>query len=206
MGKPRYPIPAEWTRVETMEKGSRFIATGQCASTVKDAEAFVASIRSEFPDATHNCPAFRVGYGNTITEWASDDGEPSGTAGRPMLSVLQGQDLGDVVVVVTRYFGGTKLGTGGLVRAYSGAVKAWLDELPVKMQVECVTRLMSVDYGRYAGIKELLAEYEAEITEEDFGGDISLTFSMPVDRIEEFDAVLTDTSLGQLIAMTLEEN
>src|SRR5688572_19497440 len=115
----RYPIPAETTRVEIRVVNSRFIATIAEARTAEDAHAFIAAIRAEFANASHNVYAFRAGYGASVIEGMSDDGEPSGTAGRPALSVLRGADLGDVVLVITRYFGGTKLGTGGLVRAYT---------------------------------------------------------------------------------------
>ena len=129
---PRYPIPANRTRVEEVILRSRFITTAAPAGTSEAARAFIASIRAEFPDATHHCYAFVAGPpGSTAQIGMSDDGEPGGTAGRPMLAVLLGSGIGDIAVVVTRYYGGTKLGTGGLVRAYSGGVKAVLDALPV---------------------------------------------------------------------------
>ena len=108
----RYFIPARETRTEIIVVNSRFIATAAPAFTVDEAKAFVARIRAEFADASHNVPAFVVGHGSSVIAHCSDDGEPSGTAGRPALAVLQGSGLGDAAVV-TRYFGGTKLGTGG---------------------------------------------------------------------------------------------
>ncbi|MFN2242462.1 MAG: IMPACT family protein, partial [Anaerolineae bacterium] len=114
----RYPIPARETRTEIQVLNSRFIATAAPVFSVEEAKAFVTRIRDEFADATHNVPAYLVGYGASVVAHCTDDGEPSGTAGRPALAVLRGSGLGDVAVVVTRYFGGTKLGTGGLVRAY----------------------------------------------------------------------------------------
>ena len=103
---------------------SRFIATISPADDVEAARAFIHRVRQEFPDASHHVPAFVIGGGNTCTEFCSDDGEPSGTSGRPLLAVLKGSGLGNVAVVVSRYFGGTLLGTGGLVKAYSEAGKA----------------------------------------------------------------------------------
>ena len=94
------------------------------STTVKEAKAFLAAVRAEMPDANHHVYAYRVGFGNSVIEGMSDDGEPSGTSGPPVLAVLRGSGIGDVIVVVTRYFGGTKLGTGGLVRAYSDAARA----------------------------------------------------------------------------------
>lgn len=196
----RYPIPAEETQVELIVVDSIFIATGCYAPTREAAEAFVARMRKEFSDASHNCIAYRVGYGSNVSERASDDGEPSGTAGRPMISVLQGRDLGDVAVVVTRYFGGTKLGTGGLVRAYSGAVRTLLAEMPTRMLVEKIKRQLPTDYSRYAQIKKLLLAYESEIIDEVFAADVTFHFSMPVDQVEAFDQELTEFSHGQLAA------
>ncbi|MFN2122854.1 MAG: IMPACT family protein, partial [Candidatus Promineifilaceae bacterium] len=127
----RYPIPAQETREEIRVSNSRFIATAAPVFSVDEAKEFIKKIKAEFSDASHNVPAFLVGYGPSVTAHCSDDGEPSGTAGRPMLAVLQGSGLGDIAVVVTRYFGGTKLGTGGLVRAYGDAVKVILENLPL---------------------------------------------------------------------------
>src|SRR5690348_4882092 len=115
----RYRIPAATTRIEHEVSRSRFIATLGNAATVEAARGFIAEIRAEMPDASHHVYAFKVGYGSSVTEGLSDDGEPTGTAGPPVLAVLRGADIGDAALVVTRYFGGTKLGTGGLVRAYS---------------------------------------------------------------------------------------
>src|SRR5215216_5950308 len=125
-----YSVPLDEIRRELVVVNSRFIATLAPVSTIDAARAFLSRIRKEFGDASHNVPAYIIGGGNTVTEYFSDDGEPSGTAGRPALAVLRGSGLGDVVVVVTRYFGGTLLGTGGLVRAYGAAVKAVLALLP----------------------------------------------------------------------------
>src|SRR5512136_3037013 len=132
----RYPVPAGSARVEETILRSRFIASAAPAATVEEARAFVAALRAEFSDATHNCYAYVAGPpGSTAQVGMSDDGEPGGTAGRPMLAVLLGSGVGDLVAVVTRFFGGTKLGTGGLVRAYSGGVKAALAQLPLQEKV-----------------------------------------------------------------------
>lgn len=195
---PRYPIPAGEHRVEMTVVDSLFIASGAYAPTVEAADAFVARVRAEFADASHNCVAYRVGYGSGVVERASDDGEPSGTAGRPMISILQGQDLGDVAVVVTRYFGGTLLGSGGLVRAYGGAVRALLAEMPTRTRIERVERSLIADYGRYEPVKGLILEHEGEIEEETFAAEVTFRFTLPVDRVDPFDAELTEFSHGQL--------
>ncbi len=103
-------------------------------TTVDEAKAFLAAVRAEMPDANHHVYAYRVGFGNSVIEGMSDDGEPSGTSGPPVLAVLRGSGIGDVIVVVTRYFGGTKLGTGGLVRAYSEGARAGLESLATDAQ------------------------------------------------------------------------
>ena len=131
---------------------SRFIATAAPAVTVAEARAFVAHIKDAYSDASHNVSAYVVGHGNTVVAHAHDDGEPSGTAGRPALAVLQGSGLGDIVVVVTRYFGGTKLGTGGLVRAYGDAVREVLAVLP--RAIEVARDLAGIPPDAYRRIKQ----------------------------------------------------
>ena len=128
-------IPAEETQAELFVLNSRFIATAGPVFSVEEAKRFVARLRQRYADASHNVPAYIVGHGETVTSHCNDDGEPSGTAGRPALAVLRGSGLGDAAVVITRYFGGTKLGTGGLVRAYSDAVRAVLAILPRAIKV-----------------------------------------------------------------------
>ena len=196
----RYPVPATAHEVEYPVSDSLFIATGDYAPGLPEAEALVATVRARYPDATHHCIAYRVGYGPQATERMSDDGEPSGTAGRPMMAVLQGHDIGDIAVVVTRYFGGTKLGTGGLVRAYSGAVRALLAALPTRLAVQRSTLSVSGDYSHYRLLRQLISAHEGLIEEEQFAADVTLHFSMPVDRLDEFHDALTSQSHGQLSA------
>lgn len=194
----RYPIPAETTRIELRIVNSRFIATVAEARTAEDARTFIDHIRTEFSDATHNVYAFRVGYGGSVTEGMSDDGEPSGTAGRPILSVLRGADLGDVVIVVTRYFGGTKLGTGGLVRAYTESAQAALAALPITERIEYRQGLIDLPYSLYERIKQLVSAHKGEIVGEDFGADILLTLRFAADDCTAFDAALSDLTNGRI--------
>ena len=116
-----YLVPLTEIRREQEVLKSRFIATLAPAFSIDEARAFMARMKKEFSDASHNVPVYVIGGGNTVTEYFSDDGEPSGTSGKPALAVLRGSGLGDVVLVITRYFGGTLLGTGGLVKAYTEA-------------------------------------------------------------------------------------
>src|SRR5215218_4549293 len=148
MSTSRYPIPADVYRARDEIDRSRFITTIAPAPTVEAAEAFIRSMRDEFPDATHNCWAYVVGPpGSTSRVGMSDAGEPHGTAGRPMLTVLLHGGLGDVAAVVTRYFGGVKLGTGGLVRAYGGALQHALADLPRAERVTWALLRVRADYS-----------------------------------------------------------
>src|SRR5579871_3558271 len=130
-----YLIPAQTTRVTTAVSNSRFVTTIGLVTTVDEAKAFLSAVRAEMSDANHHVYAYRVGFGNSVIEGMSDDGEPSGTSGPPVLAVLRGSGIGDVIVVVTRYFGGTKLGTGGLVRAYGDAARTGLEALVTERKI-----------------------------------------------------------------------
>ncbi len=197
----RYPIPAKTVRTETAVKRSRFIATIGYAEAVDAARNFIRQIRDEMPDATHHVYAFRVGYGNRVIEGLSDDGEPAGTSGKPVMSVIRGADLGDVVIVVTRYFGGTKLGTGGLVRAYGGAAKEALNILPVIEKISTVTLETTVPYHSYEGFKRLLAEHEANIIDETFASNVTVRFTVP----EEYREMLLERT-GEYSTGKIEPN
>lgn len=193
----RYPIPAAETRTEIRVSNSRFIATIAHTPTVEEAKAFIGRMRSEFADATHNVFAYVVGYGATTTLGMSDDGEPGGTAGRPALAVLRGSGLGDVSVVVTRYFGGTLLGTGGLVRAYGDAVRAVLEVLPRTEKIEKRLLLITIPYTSYELVKRLIVAHNGEIQDEEFAVAITLTLSFAVEDIPAFIAALTELTAGQ---------
>lgn len=194
----RYPIPGRPTQTEIRILNSRFITTVCEARTVDEARAFIESIRAEFSDATHNVYAYRVGYGASVTEGMTDDGEPSGTAGRPTLAVLRGADLGDVVLVTTRYFGGTKLGTGGLVRAYTESAQEALSALPREERIERWTGLAAVPYSQYEQVRRLVDACNGEITSESFAGDVTLELRFPVDDVPGFDERLQEFSAGQV--------
>lgn len=202
----RYPIPAREARAEIVVVNSRFIASAGPVFSVEQAREFISRIRVEYEDATHNVPAFLVGFGASVTAHCSDDGEPSGTAGRPALAVLQGSGLGDVAVVVTRYFGGTKLGTGGLVRAYTDAVKAVLAVLPRAEKVATHTVMLVLPYAFFERARLLIAAHRGEILEEDFAGDVTVTARFQVEAYEPFQAELVDYSNGQFRAEIIETN
>lgn len=202
----RYPIPAGETRAEIMVVNSRFIATAAPAFSVDEARAFIARIRAEFPDASHNVPAFLIGHGSSVTAHCTDDGEPSGTAGRPALAVLQGSGLGDVVVVVTRYFGGTKLGTGGLVHAYGEAVKTVLAALPRAEKIPTNTVMLACEYSLFERIRLLIQEHRGQVLDEDFGADVTITARFAVWQLPQFQEALLELSRGALQAEVIETN
>ncbi len=198
MNSTRYPIPAGPHRLETVVVNSRFIATAGPAPSVVEAQEFIARVRAEFPDATHNVYAYRVGYGSSVIDSCSDDGEPPGTAGRPALVVVQNSGLGDVAVVITRYFGGTKLGTGGLVRAYTGAAQQVLAALPRAERVETRAVKLTVPYKFYETLTRLAAAHDGHIDHAEFSAEVTIELVFPVDRVGDFDAALRQASGGEL--------
>jgi uncharacterized YigZ family protein len=195
-----YLIPAQETRTELKISNSRFIATVAPVFSVEAARDFISRIKAEFSDASHNVPAFVVGHGASTNAHCSDDGEPSGTAGRPALMVLQGSGLGDVAVVVTRYFGGTKLGTGGLVKAYGDSVKAVLEILPVAEKVATHTVLLALPYTLFEQVKLLVVGENGRILDEDFAADVTLTVQFLQASFPAFQEKLRELSHGQLQA------
>ncbi len=201
-----YLIPAERTRSEILVVNSRFIATIEPAFSVEQARHFIADIRSEFNDATHNVPAFIIGHGASVITHASDDGEPAGTAGRPALAVLIGSGLGDAVVVVTRYFGGTKLGKGGLVRAYGDAVRAVLSILPRAEKVPTHTVMLVLPYLFFERARILVNDHGGQIMDESFTVDVTMIARFSVERFDPFQNDLAELSNGSLQAEIIESS
>jgi uncharacterized YigZ family protein len=192
-----YKIPATQYRTEETIRRSKFIATVAHASTEEEAKAFVSMIKSEFPDATHNCWAYVTGPpGDSARVGMSDDGELHGTAGKPILSVLLHSEIGEIVAVVTRYFGGVKLGTGGLVRAYTNSVKNALAGLPVEEKRDVVFLRIILDYSRITAVKRLIESFDSEITEEEYGADVSLTVEILKSKKDSFIRAVTDLTRG----------
>lgn len=202
----RYLIPAQETRSEFKVLNSRFIATVAPAFSVDEAKAFVARIKAEFSDASHNVPAYIIGHGNSVIAHSHDDGEPSGTAGRPALAVLQGSGLGDVAVVVTRYFGGTKLGTGGLVRAYGDAVRQVLEILPRAANIPTHIVLLEVPYPFFERARLLVEAHHGQILDEDFGAEVMVAARFTVEDFPVFQDALREMSHGTLQAEIIETN
>ena len=192
-----YAIPARATRVDLRFKNSRFVGVADRAGSVDEAQSFLRRTRERFPDASHHVYAFAVGHGATVTHGMSDDGEPSGTAGRPVLAVLAGRDIGDVAVVVVRYFGGTKLGTGGLVRAYTETAQEVLAALPTELKVARVAVDISVPYEYLELCKSAVVE-AGLIDKQTYGSDVQLQALVEEHRLEETRQKLLDLSSGRI--------
>lgn len=191
-------------RCEAIIRRSRFIVTLAHTPSVDAARSFVERIRREFPDATHNCWAFAAGPpGDTNRIGYSDDGEPHGTAGRPMLAVLLYGQVGELAAVVTRYFGGIKLGTGGLVRAYQEMVQKGLATLPVRDHM-VLTRLEVIfDYCHLAHFRRLVSEHHAIVANEAFGMDVACQILIADTEISAFSTALRNATGGMVLISRL---
>jgi len=199
-----YPVPAAQTRRELTVSNSRFISSLSPTFSVDEAKAFILCIKAEFPDASHNVPLYIIGHGASEIAHCSDAGEPSGTAGRPALAVLRGSGLGDVAVVVTRYFGGTKLGTGGLVRAYSEAVRLVVDSVPRAEKVLTHTIMLVFPYTYLERVRLLVTAQEGKVLDEDFTTEVTLTARLMVEKLLAFQASLSELTNGKVQAEVIE--
>lgn len=178
-------------------KGSRFIATVEPCSSESEVDAFLSAMRGEFRDATHNCYAWRLGLGRDHWRYA-DDGEPSGTAGRPILQEIDGRGVTDVAVVVTRYYGGTKLGTGGLVRAYGASAAAGLDAAGI-VERPVVERLaFRFGYGVSGPVQGVLTAHGLEPVASDYGTRVRLELAVPVADVDAVKADLVEAATGAI--------
>ncbi len=169
-----------------------------------EARAFIARIKKEFADASHNVPVYIIGGGNTVAEFCSDDGEPAGTSGKPALAVLRGSGLGDVAVVVTRYFGGTLLGTGGLVKAYTESTQLVVNAVGRGRRVEVYLSMLAIPYNLLERVRLMVRRNDGEVVGEDFAGDITLTLQFPVKSFDGFQKELQELSAGKLKAEMIE--
>jgi uncharacterized YigZ family protein len=188
-------------QAEIIVKKSRFIASVAPARTDEEAWAFIEQIRGEHTDATHNCFAFKTGAGQRL----SDDGEPSGTAGRPIFDVIDKQGLSDTVVVVTRYFGGILLGAGGLVRAYSQAAVAGVEAAGVATAVLAVDLRLSLDYPLVGKVQYLLEQRNALTLNTEFGQNVVIDCRLLAEQADGLEAALAEASAGRIKAERLQE-
>jgi uncharacterized YigZ family protein len=193
----RYSVPATRHRVEQSIERSRFICTVQRCDSATSAQGFLREMNSEFADANHNCWAYVAGPpGSTNAIGMSDDGEPHGTAGRPMLTVLLHGGVGEIVAVVTRYFGGIKLGTGGLVKAYGGTVQLALETLPIVERIEYAAVRISTGYASITVIQQLIATFEAKPIREEYGVDVQYELRVPRGNVDRLRAAVADATSG----------
>ncbi|MFN8382309.1 MAG: YigZ family protein [Anaerolineales bacterium] len=203
MSKP-YLIPLKEIRREQKVLNSLFIATLAPAFTIDEARTFMARIRKEFADASHNVPVYIIGGGNTVTEYFSDDGEPSGTSGKPALAVLRGSGLGDVVMVITRYFGGTLLGTGGLVKAYTESTQSVVNATERGRRIPVNVIMLAIPYNLLERVRLIVPRHHGEILGEDFAGDITITLQFPVENYDAFKDELRELSSGKIVPEVIE--
>lgn len=202
----RQMIPAGRARISMRVVNSRFIATAAPVFTVEEARIFIQEIEREFDDATHNVPAYIIGHGASVISHCSDDGEPSGTAGPPVLAVLDGSSLGDAAVVVTRYFGGTKLGTGGLVRAYGDAAREVLAVLPRASKVATHTVTIEIPYSLFERLRRLIKRHQGRVLDETFAAEVTMTARLPQDRLPALQSDLQELSRGEVRAHVIESS
>jgi len=199
-----YSVPLSEIRREHLVVNSRFIATLAPVFSIDEARAFMARIRKEFSDATHNVPVYIIGGGNTVTEYFSDDGEPSGTSGKPALAVLRGSGFGDVVLVITRYFGGTLLGTGGLVKAYTESTQLVVNAVGRGKRVSMHLVILAIPYNLLERLRLVVSRQHGEIIGEEFGADVTVTVRLPEDSFGEFQEELRELSSGKSQAEIIE--
>lgn len=187
-------------QAEMVVKKSQFIGYAQHVETWKEAQAYIDSIKRAQPKARHWCYGFRAGT-DPVTERCSDDGEPTGTAGLPILGAIKGEDISDAVVVVVRYFGGIKLGAGGLIRAYGSAARLVLRQAPVEVMIPKSTVLVKVDATYIGAVYEIAARLGADASGEDYGADGSLSVSLTCETsvLEQLKTGLQDSTRGEAI-------
>ena len=193
-----YRVPATPAEVVEVIRRSRFVTRAGRAASREDAALFIEEARQKLPGATHYCWAFNAGApGSTAHIGMSDAGEPHGTAGRPMLTALLHSGVGEVVAVCARFYGGVKLGTGGLARAYSGGVKHVLDVCPTVEKVERTPVVVTVRYEASQRVDRLLAELDATVTEKLFGADVRYHVLVPAHRRARLDTAIADATSGR---------
>lgn len=192
-----YRVLLEGGEGEIVEKKSRFIATVRKVESEEEAIAFIEEVKKKYWDARHNCSAFVIGSRAELTR-CSDDGEPSGTAGRPMLEVLLGEGIRNIAVVVTRYFGGVLLGTGGLVRAYTQAVKEGIANSLVGTMCHGLEVQLKTDYNGIGKVLYILTQKGITSYESDYGADVALKIRFRSELAESLQKELIEATSGRI--------
>ena len=192
----QYKTVYEGGEGEIVEKKSRFIATVRPVESEEEALAFLEEMKKKYWDARHNCYVYSVGMNREFTR-CSDDGEPSGTAGRPMLDVILGEDIYNVAVVVTRYFGGVLLGTGGLVRAYSKAVQEGLASSKVILKQKGIALKITTDYTGIGKIQYIAGERKLPILDSEYTDKVVMKLLVPVQDVGSVEKAITEGTNGR---------
>ena len=183
---------------EIEEKKSRFICHIFKIKSEEEAEEYITAVKKKYWDARHNCWAYSIGENQPALR-CSDDGEPSGTAGKPMLEVLTGQELHNVVAVVTRYFGGVLLGTGGLIRAYQAAAKEGIKNSDVAQVCDGITAVITTDYNAYGKLQYICNDNNVDIIDTDFGANVTIKLAAEMSVCDTFEKKLMDTFAGNVV-------
>lgn len=191
-----YVLLMKGAEAELVEKKSRFIATVRPVASEEEAAAFIEEMKKKYYDARHNCSAFVIGSKAQITR-SSDDGEPGGTAGRPMLEVLLGSEIRNIAAVVTRYFGGTLLGTGGLVRAYSGVLKEAIAKCETARQHFGVRIRIKTDYNAVGKIQYILASKNINPEDCVYAADVEMTAIAPIEEYDRLCKEIVEATSGR---------
>ena len=182
-----YATPLQFHQYELVIKKSRFIAWAEKVSDRQQAMAFLARAKAQYPDARHHCWAYQVGDPRSpVNAGMSDDGEPSGTAGKPILNVLQHKNVGDVMVIIIRYFGGIKLGAGGLVRAYSGATEKVMSELSIEQNKVEIEKTIHIDFSKEQLVRHWLSQNDGRVVTIEYQQDVRLTVAIEQQSVAGF--------------------
>jgi len=198
-----YIVPFAEAEAEIVEKRSRFIGHIWRVESEEEARALIEQTKKKHYDARHNCWCYVIREGNVLRY--SDDGEPQGTAGQPMLNVFQREEVTNVLCVVTRYFGGILLGAGGLTRAYGGTAKLALDAAGISHMRLWSTLAVPCTYPLYERMRLLVEQSGGVIADTDFGADIVLTVTLPEEDVTSFREKVTELSAGQIEPLLVEE-
>lgn len=183
---------------EIEEKKSRFIAHVYRAGTEEEAEQYINAVKKKYWDARHNCYAYIIGDKGQIQRF-SDDGEPQGTAGKPILDIISSSGLSDCLIIVTRYFGGVLLGTGGLIRAYQASSKAGLEASEIVKVEDGITADIVTDYNSYGKLQYICNELDVNIMNTDFGATVTITLAVSEDKAGIFEKKITDAFSGNVL-------
>lgn len=200
-----YSIPAASVCFEEEIKKSRFITYLAHTAGIADAKAFIVDIKQQHPDARHHCSAFIAGRPDNSSLWGfSDDGEPSGTAGKPMLAQLAGAGIGEVTAVVTRYYGGILLGTGGLVKAYGGGVQQALKLLQINEKKITTKVMVTLDYSLIALVQSIMVSFDAMQIDAQYQDKVQLLIELPRIDLDDFTQNIINKSSAKVLVTHIE--